>query len=70
MVVKLAAEEEKRKAKAAKASVFSFWNGPSGPSEGRWAAEEAVVQERVRRTKELVEDVAPVNMGPLGWFKA
>lgn len=70
MVIKLAREEEQRKEQGSKSSnVFSFWSGPQQP-EGRWAAEDAVVKERVRRTRELVEEVTPENMGWLALFKA
>ncbi|KAJ2973542.1 hypothetical protein NQ176_g6550 [Zarea fungicola] len=52
-----------------KPGIFSFWGGAKEP-EGRWAAEKAVVQERVRRTKELMEDVAPPKNFVTNWFKA
>ncbi|OAA54899.1 hypothetical protein ISF_08170 [Cordyceps fumosorosea ARSEF 2679] len=67
MVARLARAE--RAMEADKPSMFSFWGGGSAP-EGRWAAEEAVVQERVRRTKELMEDVAPPRDFITNWFKA
>lgn len=70
MVVKLAKEEEKLREKAAnRSSVFSFWSGAQS-AEGRWAAEDAVVKERVRRTKELVEEVRKENPGLAALFKA
>lgn len=64
MVAKLAKEDERRREEAAnRSSVFSFWSG-SQPAEGRWEAETAVVEERVRRTHELlIDDVR----GPSGW---
>ncbi|KAK1992354.1 hypothetical protein LX36DRAFT_557359, partial [Colletotrichum falcatum] len=61
MVARLAREEEQ--AKQAKAgtpsrSAFSFWSGTKTAAdddrEGRWAAEDKVVKERVRRTRELL----------------
>ncbi|CAM1506301.1 Fc.00g059420.m01.CDS01 [Cosmosporella sp. VM-42] len=67
MVVKLAKEEETRKEKASKG--FSFWSG-SQNNEGRWAAEDSVVKERVRRTKELLEEVNPTDSGVMALFKA
>ncbi|KPM35383.1 hypothetical protein AK830_g11187 [Neonectria ditissima] len=70
MVVKLAKDEDKRREQAAsRSSVFSFWSGAQ-PTEGRWAAEDVVVKERVRRTKELVEDVTEENPGLAAFFKA
>ncbi|KAL6404927.1 hypothetical protein AUP68_11763 [Ilyonectria robusta] len=70
MVVKLAKEEEKLREKAAnRSSVFSFWSGAQSV-EGRWEAEDAVVKERVRRTKELVEEVRKENPGLAALFKA
>lgn len=69
MVSRLARAEEANKSGGSKSNVFSFWSGPVD-SEGRWAAEEAVVQERVRRTKELMEDVALPVTGFTSFFKA
>ncbi|KAH6981000.1 hypothetical protein BKA56DRAFT_586331 [Ilyonectria sp. MPI-CAGE-AT-0026] len=70
MVVKLAKEEEKLREKAAnRSSVFSFWSGAQSV-EGRWEAEDVVVKERVRRTKELVEEVRKENPGLAALFKA
>ncbi|KND87813.1 hypothetical protein TOPH_07566 [Tolypocladium ophioglossoides CBS 100239] len=69
MVSRLAKAEEAKKNGASKSNVFSFWTA-SPDAEGRWAAEEAVVQERVRRTKELMEDVAPPVTGFTSFFKA
>ncbi|KAF4978764.1 hypothetical protein FZEAL_4909 [Fusarium zealandicum] len=60
MVIKLAKEEEQRREKAVtQSSVFSFWSGASPNAEDRWTAEDAVVKERVRRTRELIEEVTP-----------
>ncbi|KAF7549091.1 hypothetical protein G7Z17_g6625 [Cylindrodendrum hubeiense] len=70
MVVKLAKEEEQMREKAAnRSSVFSFWSGAQS-AEGRWAAEDGVVKERVRRTKELLEDVRKEDPGLAALFKA
>jgi hypothetical protein len=69
MVSRLARVEESRKKSESGPSMFSFW-GTSGDVEGRWAAEEAVVQERARRTRELMEDVTPPGYGILSYFKA
>ncbi|KHO01378.1 uncharacterized protein MAM_00379 [Metarhizium album ARSEF 1941] len=52
-----------------KSRLFSFW-GSSQDAPGRWAAEAAVVEERTRRTRELMEDVAPPGMGIWSYFKA
>jgi hypothetical protein len=62
MVSRMAAQERKKgedEASGAGSSSWAFWRGSSGEAQGRWQAEEKVVAERVRRTKELVEDVAP-----------
>lgn len=71
MVAKLAAAEKAKEAERAssKPGMFSFWGGAQEP-EGRWAAEEAVVQERVRRTKEIMEDVTAQKSFINNWFKA
>lgn len=69
MVIKLAKEEQERQEKGSKSNVFSFWSGSQRPDD-RWTAEDAVVKERVRRTKELLEDVTPENEGVMAYFKA
>ncbi|TQV97980.1 hypothetical protein V2A60_006316 [Cordyceps javanica] len=72
MVSRLAAVERSKEAAAGagnKSGIFSFWGSTKEP-ESRWAAEEAVVQERVRRTKELMEDVTPPKDFITNWFKA
>lgn len=69
MVSQLARAEEAKKNNGSKSNMFSFW-GTSPDAEGRWAAEEAVVQERTRRTRELMEDVTPPGLGILSYFKA
>ncbi|KAF1733100.1 hypothetical protein CRV24_006997 [Beauveria bassiana] len=72
MVSRLARAERAKEASGAdagKSGIFSFWGGAKEP-EGRWAAEEAVVLERVRRTKEIMEDVTPPRTFITSWFKA
>lgn len=69
MVSRLARAEEAKKATGSKSTMFSFW-GNSQDAEGRWSAEEAVVEERTRRTKELMEDVTAPGAGLLSFFKA
>lgn len=69
MISRLARAEEARKTNGSKTSMFSFWGG-SPDAEGRWAAEEAVVQGRMRRTRELLEDVTPPGVGIMSYFKA
>ncbi|KAJ6446897.1 nuclear pore protein NUP57 [Purpureocillium lavendulum] len=69
MVARLARTEAAKKTSGATSSVFSFWSG-SQDAEGRWAAEEAVVQERKRRTKELMEEVTPPSTGIWSFIKA
>ncbi|EFQ32683.1 uncharacterized protein GLRG_07827 [Colletotrichum graminicola M1.001] len=62
MVARLAREEEEEKKAKAKAgpvkSAFGFWSeaktAADDGDEGRWVAEEKVVKERVRRTRELL----------------
>ncbi|KAG6033308.1 hypothetical protein E4U41_006942 [Claviceps citrina] len=79
MVSRLARQEAAREEAALSGSVgpasgmFSFWTGFSPgaePGRGRWAAEEAVVQERTRRTRELMEDISPPGLGIMSYFKA
>ncbi|KAF4989228.1 hypothetical protein FGRMN_9241 [Fusarium graminum] len=71
MVAKLAQEEEQRKTKGpAKSGVFSFWSGTPPDNGDRWTAEDAVVQERVRRTRELIEDLTPGGPNLASLFKA
>ncbi|KAK5991250.1 hypothetical protein PT974_09528 [Cladobotryum mycophilum] len=69
MVARLAKEEQANKESGSKSTMFSFWSGPQ-ETEGRWAAEEAVVQERTRRTKELLEEVTAPTAGITSLFKA
>lgn len=70
MVSRLAkAEKAKTEDASNKPGMFSFW-GSTPQAEGRWAAEEAVVEERIRRTRELLEEVKPPSIGPATWFKA
>ncbi|KZZ98965.1 hypothetical protein AAL_02516 [Moelleriella libera RCEF 2490] len=69
MVSRLARAERDGKQSGARSGMFSFWEGPQSV-EGRWAAEEAVVQERVRRTSELLEDLTPPKLNPMSYFKA
>jgi hypothetical protein len=71
MVAKLAREEELRQEKASTQSgVFSFWSGTPANAEDRWTAEDAVVKERVRRTRELIEDLTPAGPNLASLFKA
>ncbi|UNI13759.1 hypothetical protein JDV02_000471 [Purpureocillium takamizusanense] len=69
MVARLARAEAAKKSGGASSNVFSFWSA-SRDADGRWAAEEAVVQERKRRTKELLEEVAPPSAGIWSLIKA
>ncbi|KAK1976108.1 hypothetical protein LZ30DRAFT_753679 [Colletotrichum cereale] len=63
-------KEEEEKA-GGKRSVFAFWSdaktittaADAAEDEGRWAAEEKVVKERVRRTRELLVQVEPPAAG-------
>ncbi|KJZ75207.1 hypothetical protein HIM_05401 [Hirsutella minnesotensis 3608] len=69
MVSRLAFAEEEKKKYGSKSTMFSLWSGAKEP-ESRWAAEEAVVKERLRRTKELMEDLTPPESGIASWFRA
>lgn len=62
---------EKRKAQAGnkQGGMFSFFGGAE-EVEGRWAAEEAVVAQRIRRTRELLEEIKPPNYLLSNWLKA
>lgn len=69
MVSQMARSEEAKAKSGSLPNVFSLWGG-SKDVEGRWAAEEAVVQERVRRTAELMEDVPQPATGIWTYLKA
>ncbi|KAL5095195.1 hypothetical protein Trisim1_003802 [Trichoderma cf. simile WF8] len=69
MVSRLAKEEKEKKATGSQTSMFSFWSGPSQATEGRWEAEEVVIQDRVKRTRELLEDVQAPKPGIVSFFK-
>lgn len=71
MAAKLAQEEASRKAKG-EGSGFSLWTSKAkeDASGGRWEAEEGVVKERIRRTRELLEDAKPADNPLLMLFKA
>ena len=70
MVARLAQEEQLRR--ESKPGVFSFWSSGSsrGDAEGRWAAEGAVVEERTKRTNDMVEDLKPLPEGIMRYLKA
>lgn len=70
MVSRLAAAEKaKEESGSTQKGMFSFWGTSKEPTD-RWAAEEAVVLERVRRTREIMEDITPPNNFITTWFKA
>ncbi|PTB64721.1 hypothetical protein BBK36DRAFT_1123577 [Trichoderma citrinoviride] len=70
MVSRLAREEKKKKASGSPSSMFSFWSGGSSQdSESRWEAEEVVIQDRMKRTRELLEDVQAPKPGIVSFFK-
>jgi hypothetical protein len=69
MVTRLANEERLKKEEGAKPASFSFWSGPQEAPD-RWAAEETVLKERMRRTRELTEDVEPPALGIMSYLKA
>ena len=68
MVSTLAKEEKLKKESGTQSSTLSFWSG-SQEVEGRWEAEQAVVDERINRTLELVEDLQPPAEGLMKFFK-
>lgn len=66
------AMEEKAREEAGKSvsSMFSFW-GSSNDADGRWEAERAVVQDRIRRTRGLMmDDVKAPAPSMLNYLKA
>ena len=67
MVSRLAREEGAQKTPPAtsKTSWFGLWGDGRGQEheQGRWAAEEKVIQERARRVSELLEDLEPPKKG-------
>ncbi|KAL7962334.1 hypothetical protein V8C34DRAFT_269998 [Trichoderma compactum] len=69
MVSRLAKEEKEKKATGPQTSMFSFWSGSSQVTEGRWEAEEVVIQDRVKRTRGLLEDVQAPKPGIMSFFK-
>ncbi|PHH59168.1 hypothetical protein CDD81_3670 [Ophiocordyceps australis] len=68
MVSRLARAEEEKKMSSPKPSPFSLWKRPE--EDGRWEAEQAVVEERKRRTRELIEDLTPPSTLIPSFFKA
>ncbi|KAK1712761.1 hypothetical protein BDP67DRAFT_516830 [Colletotrichum lupini] len=62
MVASLAREEEAKNQAAPAKSAFGFWT-ETKTEESRWAAEEKVVKERIRRTRELLVQVEPPVAG-------
>ena len=59
-------EAERKKTKAKESSGFAFWSASKPePVPDRWAAEEEVARERIRRTKKLLEDLPPPPANPL-----
>ncbi|KAH6686936.1 hypothetical protein F5X68DRAFT_268975 [Plectosphaerella plurivora] len=75
MVKRLAKEEElerkKREENPPKSTFGGFWSQPKpAETDGRWAAEQAVVYERIKRTNELLVEMAPPPVGLQDLFKA
>ncbi|KAL7800113.1 hypothetical protein V8C37DRAFT_6020 [Trichoderma ceciliae] len=70
MVSRLARGEKEKKAIGSQTSMFSFWSGSAQETESRWEAEEVVIQDRVKRTRELLEDVQAPKPGIVSFFKA
>jgi hypothetical protein len=71
MVSRLAKDEKDGQQNGSKkGSTFGFWSGSKPADTDRWAAEERVVEERRRRTKELLENLTPPSTGFLSFLKA
>ncbi|PHH70162.1 hypothetical protein CDD82_7299 [Ophiocordyceps australis] len=68
MVSRLARMEEEQKKSSSQPSPFSLWKRRE--DDGRWEAEQAVVEERKRRTRELVEDLKPSSTSFWSFLKA
>lgn len=70
MAARLAREEAEKKAKG-ESSGFGLWSSrPKGDAGGRWEAEEGVAKERIRRTRQLVEEVRRDENPLMTLFKA
>lgn len=69
MAAKLVREEAERKANR-EGSGFGLWSSRKEESGGRWEAEEGVVKERIRRTRELLQEVKPADNPLMTLFKA
>lgn len=74
MVARLVAEEERKKANSSTAKSSSSWFGLWGDGKtedhGRWAAEEKVVKDRLRRAREMLEDLEPSGRPMSSMFQA
>ncbi|KAL2106705.1 hypothetical protein VUR80DRAFT_6324 [Thermomyces stellatus] len=71
MAARLAREEAEKKAKGEGGSGFGLWSSrPKEDAGGRWEAEEGVVRERIRRTRELLEEVKREDNPLMTLFKA
>ena len=57
MVRRLLREEREKASEKPSSGVLSFFSGTKKSAESRWEAEQAVVQERVKRTRDLVENL-------------
>ncbi|KZF19291.1 hypothetical protein L228DRAFT_251413 [Xylona heveae TC161] len=67
MVRKLVREEQAQKKQGTPSGIRSWFGGSSAQStEGRWAAEEKVVDRRMQRARELKEQHGLVKVGPAG----
>ena len=70
MVARLAEKERERvETGQDKPGVVSFWSSPR-PAESRWAAEEEVITERIRRTRELLDTAEAPTADFWALFKA
>lgn len=68
MVARLAKEEQLRR--ESKPGMLSFWSSGRDDANGRWAAESTVLEERTKRTSDMVEDLKPLNEGIMRYLRA
>lgn len=74
MVRHLASEEQKKKKEksgdeASSGSWFGLWGGRGEQQAGRWEAEEKVIEEKMERVKNLLDDPDAPATGPMSLFQ-
>ncbi|KAJ9155321.1 MFS maltose permease [Pleurostoma richardsiae] len=71
MVSNLAAEEERKKSSSgSKSSWLGLWGDGKPEESGRWAAEKKVVNDRIKRAQDVLEDLEAPAVGFSSVFKA